>query len=509
MGAVEIPAPVGGWNARDALSAMNPIDAVELINWVPGNGVVTGRGGSLTKIEDVTGAGDSVETLIPYEGDASTAFLAAAGGEVWDITDLTTPVSLGSAFNSDAWQWCAFNNNLMLVNGEDLPQLYNGTTLAAASLSGPPITDIVGVISFKGRAFYWLKSSASFWYAAAGGFQGALTEFPLANFTQSGGVISLMLSWTRDSGDGVDDLLAIVFNTGETIIYQGDNPDVATQWSMIGRWMIGKPINIRAHARYNSTEIIGTQIGAMGLDEAIQNVAPPDAFGGLVVRAMNAATSQYGDNTGWQFIFYTPANLFLINVPVSDTQSVQYVRNTNTGRWTQFQGWNARCFGLYNKRLYFGTPDGAIVLADTSVTDDLQNAYSDDGTPILYSATTAYQKFGEPGLKTQLSACRVVTTVFDPSSLSLNAFADYRTKPLPPIQLPNEIVEGVWDVAAWDDVYWGGPNSLDPTTLLANPSFRPVQTYGFAIALSVRYQSRVQNVNWYSTEFVFKQGGIV
>ena len=30
-----LPAPVGGWNARDALAEMAPTDAVTLVNWFP------------------------------------------------------------------------------------------------------------------------------------------------------------------------------------------------------------------------------------------------------------------------------------------------------------------------------------------------------------------------------------------------------------------------------------------------------------------------------------------
>ncbi len=32
---VSLPAPTGGWNARDGLTAMGPLDAVTLTNWFP------------------------------------------------------------------------------------------------------------------------------------------------------------------------------------------------------------------------------------------------------------------------------------------------------------------------------------------------------------------------------------------------------------------------------------------------------------------------------------------
>lgn len=45
MTAQAIPAPIGGWNARDALDAMPPTDAIKLVNWIPRAGFVQSRGG--------------------------------------------------------------------------------------------------------------------------------------------------------------------------------------------------------------------------------------------------------------------------------------------------------------------------------------------------------------------------------------------------------------------------------------------------------------------------------
>jgi hypothetical protein len=97
--------------------------------------------------------------------------------------------------------------------------------------------------------------------------------------------------------------------------------------------------------------------------------------------------------------------------------------------------------------------------------------------------------------------------LFDTRALSLNAFADYRLKPLPAVLDPVEQVQGQWNVSAWDEDYWAG-NDNDPTDAQAKPVMRPVNGFGFAIALSVRYRSIVQNVQWYSMTFIYKQAGV-
>jgi hypothetical protein len=58
-----IPAPTGGWNARDALSAMDPADAVSLVNWIPDLGAVGVRPGYSSYC---TGLGAAVESLMEY-----------------------------------------------------------------------------------------------------------------------------------------------------------------------------------------------------------------------------------------------------------------------------------------------------------------------------------------------------------------------------------------------------------------------------------------------------------
>lgn len=503
-GSSTIPAPTGGWNARDALENMDPLDAVELVNWIPSSGFVVGRGGSMS----MCNLTDSVDTLITYTGDAAVAFLAAAGGAIIDITDFSSPSTLDSGFTSDQWQYAMFDNSLVLVNGADDAQVYDGSLASMTITSGPASADLKGVVNFKGRAFYWENASTSAWYAEAGAFQGDLIELPLAMFAQLGGYIVQIVSWTRDSGDGVDDYIAFIFNTGETLIYQGDNPSIATQWSMVGRYSLGSPLSVRAHGRYASTEIILTTDGIVGLDEAIQNARTEivDTFGGKIVRAAKTAAQAYAGAFGWQAIYYPRGNLFLANVPIADDQFVQFVKNTNTGQWCKFTGWNARCFGIYMDRLYFGTADGDVMLADLSSTDTAY-AYSDEGSPIEHLAVTAYQKFGQPGLKTQLTAARVVTNAFDTRALGLNAFADYRPKSLPPLLDPVEQIQGQWDVSAWDEDYWGGDEN-DPENTSARPILRPLTCFGFATALVVRYRTLAQRIVWYSTTFIYKQAGV-
>jgi hypothetical protein len=57
-----IPSPIGGWNARDSLAAMAPIDAVQLVNWFPTPTDITMRKGYV--VSSIIPTTDNVQTIV-------------------------------------------------------------------------------------------------------------------------------------------------------------------------------------------------------------------------------------------------------------------------------------------------------------------------------------------------------------------------------------------------------------------------------------------------------------
>lgn len=127
---LSVPAPVGGWNARDALAAMKPEDAVILDNFFCTPYDVRVRYGYSSQLSGVTG---TVNTLMSYAPPgAGNKLFAAAGVSVYDATVAGvagSPVVTG--LGNDKFQRTNFGtaggNFLIAVNGVDLPLVYNGT----------------------------------------------------------------------------------------------------------------------------------------------------------------------------------------------------------------------------------------------------------------------------------------------------------------------------------------------------------------------------------------------
>lgn len=70
--AASVPAPTGGWNARDSLDDMDANDAVSMINLIPRSGWVEARRGSSLYV-DLGGSAmkTGISTLIPYQNTLS------------------------------------------------------------------------------------------------------------------------------------------------------------------------------------------------------------------------------------------------------------------------------------------------------------------------------------------------------------------------------------------------------------------------------------------------------
>ena len=193
------PAPVGGWNARDALAQMKETDAVDLENWFPRPSYVESRGGSSSHATGMTGNGKTLATYNKLAGTSEMFCYTASG-----IYDVSSSGAVGASKLSRTvgkHQWVNFgdgtNNYLIAVNGTDKPAYYNGTTWTAVdgvsspALTGLTTTKIIGVFVFKGRLIFIEKDSLSFWYLDAGSAGGSLTEFPLdANCPRGGYLVA-------------------------------------------------------------------------------------------------------------------------------------------------------------------------------------------------------------------------------------------------------------------------------------------------------------------------------
>lgn len=498
-----LPVPVGGWNASVPLDLMQPTDAVQLINFIPRESTIEFRKGT----QELTSSAlaTSVETLATHrQEDGTETLVAFADGKSYTINTSTgAATQKNSGYKNNRWQTVNFNDLLLCVNGADAPQQFDGTTFGnySAAVSGATPEDLNGVVVFKGRCIYWENNSASFWYAAAGAYGGALTEFPLSLVTRQGGYVVECFSWTRDSGDGMDDLFVVIMSTGETLVYQGSDPGNASDWTLIGSFALGAPLAIRGSCNLGGDRVILTKDGFINLSTALQ-VGRMSENGNVSTKIMEAAkesAKRYGSLYGWEIFYHDSESLLMVNVPVEDGERWrQYCMNTNTGAWTQFKDINCVTFTEINGVLYGGCPDGHIRQIFTGA--------SDDSVPIEFIMVPAFNSFGMPDRMKTLTFCTVQTNFVAKENIGLAGLADLETRAFGNAAVPDLTVGTLaeWDTATWDEVYWGDSDEIDNREKFIYDI--PVSSHGYSLSVKIKIQSNIQTANIFTLRLKYKLG---
>jgi hypothetical protein len=96
-----VPAPIGGWNARDSLANMSPTDAVQLINWYPTPTDVTMRRGYTVTSILTTSSGVQTISSITHVNETATLTTASAHGlstGAYVYISGTTPAAYSGVF---------------------------------------------------------------------------------------------------------------------------------------------------------------------------------------------------------------------------------------------------------------------------------------------------------------------------------------------------------------------------------------------------------------------------
>ena len=522
---ISVPAPTGGWNARDSLDDMDPADAVSLVNMFPAFGRVSPRAGSAVY---ASGLGGAVETLAEYNSGGVRKLLAAAGGAIYEVTNGGSVITLGlfvdssgqpiynsadgtvintttvnnptailmPGFKNNRWQTAQFRNaaligSMIFVNGVDLPQSFDGSVITAATISGAGLNvrNLVGVLAYNTRMFYWENSSQILWYSAIGAPAGVLTAFNLGELSGFGGNIANISTWTRDGGSGPQDYCVILMTSGDVIMYQGTDISLPGSWSLVGIFRIGSPIGIRCTMKLGPDVAIINRNGFVPLSQVMPGLwNPSEALSNKITFAAQQATSLFADNYGWQPLLYPDGNMAIFNIPISSTVSEQYVMNTAIGAWCRFTGLNAICWSLFKDKPYFGDAYGNVIRFDTGGTDL--------GSPISIYGQMAWNYFGDRTRLKRLCILRPAIANEGDLSIGFTAGADFAIP-----QTPSPLtIAGAG--TAWGSP-WGSPWAGPQMTVIPR-----IASAGVGNCFSIIMAATVSNApfDWFSTTIQYEPG---
>ena len=500
---VSVPAPIGGWNARDSLADMKPTDAVVLQNFYPATTECVLRYGYT---EYATGLPAQVESLFDYAGSSTSKLFAVSNGAIYDVSSGgAVGASVVSGLTNSRWQYTnvttAGGNFLYAANGVDTPCLYDGATwtsitgVSTPAITGVTTTKLNNPIVFKNRVFFTETGTLKTWYLPTSSIGGAANAIDMSSVAQLGGYVVSHATWTIDAGSGVDDYYAVVTSNGEVIVYQGTDPASSTTWALKGVWHVGSPVGTRCLYKFAGDLLLISQDGVLPLSAALQSsrVNPRVALTDNIQFAISNAVSTYGSTFGWQLVYFARENQLWLNVPVAVGSQEQYAMNTISKAWGQYQGWAANCWEIYNESPYFGG-DGVVCKA--------WDGHDDNGADIPGVALPAFSTFGNPGNLKRFTMMRpILRTTGSPTvqgAMNIDFDTSFSTAPLS----YSPVSVGLWDSATWDSGLWAGD-------LAILQSWQSVNGVGYYGSPQIRVASSGIDVRWVSTDVVYESGGIL
>lgn len=503
-----IPAPTGGWNTRDSLAEMAPLDAPTLDNWVVRAGQCQLRGGSAPF---ATGLGTKVKSLFQYNSPDTTKnkHFACVDAGIYDITaggavGATVMALTNGYINGVNMTNSAGTSYWWGVNGADSVKLFDGTTWSTISgaITGVTAANLIFPWLFKHRIFIIEKGTLNAWFLPLDSIQGPAGKLPLGNLFRRGGYLVSGTSWTQDAGDGPDDLCVFITSEGEVAVYKGIDPTSASSWSIVGVFYVGKPLGRRCFVRLGGDVGVLVENGFFPLSKLLTSgkVNFASALSNKIQPTFTTSVQQNGVVTeGWEACVYPAYDAVLVNTPVGGA-AVQFGMNTISGSWYSFSGWNASCFDVYNNTLYFGSASGngvvykawdGILLADTNA-------------DIVTTARCAWNYFGSRTMLKNVTLFRLLLAYDGTLETRWGISPDYIDVPFSSIlSRTSSSVGSPWDTSSWDLAEWAGPS-------IRYKNWRAARHIpGYALALWLQTASNNSNLAWSGTDYILNQGGAI
>ena len=425
FGTVEMPAPVKGLNLKDALASVDPAHALRLNNWVcRRDGLHVRQGSSLV----TAGNGDAISGIFSYPGkllhstangiySGDTLMAGGMAGGEWQAA--TIPNAAG--------QW------MVMCNGTDVPRIYNGASVAQASITGVPPHKLFSPVLHGQRLFFALQNSFDLWYLPLHNIAGELRPFPIAPLFRKGGAVSCIASMSMDGGRGPDDMFLIVTTNGELAAYAGTNPDNADGFRLAGVWDVPVPVGRTPFVRQAGGMLLMTQAGMFKVSDLM--TAPEDAQRAIAVTDMinNPASTEF---------VHSPRHGFSV---LGMGDGSQFVREAETGGWSRWHGLDATCWTDHEGDLYFGTSHGETRKYGGPVEDIVPGTpVGQKGRPVEADFAHGFSDYGATGPK-MFTRIQMVYEHYAPVCPAISMLTDF------------DDVSAFREVPAVDELYpeWG------------------------------------------------------
>ena len=375
-----VPAPIGGWNARDSIAEMQPMDAVQMINFFPTPTDIQLRKGWTKKSTGITG---QVDTVITYPTSSGYKLFAFAGTKIWDAST-STASAVFDGLSSAKMQFVNFSNTagnwIVACNGQDPVVVYDGTKwffLATTSTAAA-----ISTITHTGTTANVTTATA----------HGLVTGNEI---TVSGAAPTDYNGTYVITKTGANTFTYVMATTPAT------NAITVGSYTVLG--VTGADSSTFINVNLFKNRLYFTQKNTLNcwyLDvDSIAGVASPLYFGGIAriggyLQAMGTWTIDAGEGADDYAVFVTSMGEVIVYNGTDPTTAATWALK---GVWQLGQTFSRRCFTKWAGDLLLLTQDGLVPLASalqSSRLDPRINITDKIYYPVSLAATNYYANFG-------------------------------------------------------------------------------------------------------------------
>lgn len=144
---------------------------------------------------------------------------------------------------------------------------FDGTNVSGTPYTGPTGGNVVFGFTYKHRMYLVTNLSSSIWYSNLDAVVGPTKQVDFASLTQDAGIIMCGFSFTLSgstkafTGSSAESLFALIFDTGEMLVFSGNYPDDVTTWNLISKLRMGAPLGYQSFIEKDGDVLVLTKSG--------------------------------------------------------------------------------------------------------------------------------------------------------------------------------------------------------------------------------------------------------
>ena len=527
--AYPFPSPTRGVDTSQPMPGGNPLTAIRMDNLIP-----RALGCQLRKgyRRWVSNMGGEIRSLMQYHPAAGEPALFAANdaGDVFDVTTFQASSFVPTAVLSvpggqPPGEWHSLNyvsdagiHYLVMVNPGGGYWTWDGTTwvehtagVAAGQIDGADPHLFAYVMVYKRRLVFVEMNSTRAWYLPVGQIAGLAEEFDFGPLFPNGGALAAMVNWTFDgaaaggtgsAGGGLDNKLVVIADQGDVLVYSGNDPTSVADFSLVGRWYVGRvPVGRRFFSQYGSDIAIVTERGLAFMSELMRGEGffQHASTAQQINSELAVQVTQTLDVRYWEVEFLPHEQLIIIKLPKFNNTDRQWAYEVNNKAFCGLLDMPMATVETFNGRSFSGDQSGNVWWLFEGQSDGAVDTVA--GKDLQGMVVTSFQSLGDgvrlkrflmvkpsfisnsaPGVQAQLNS-EWSLALPDAAPAYLGAGADF------------------WDVGTWDQAVWSGAG-------LSYESWKGASGTGRYGSLSMRVRGAADTifVGW---QAVVEQGGIL